>query len=42
MSRAPSANGRKGRTPLGKPLPETTEEAAALTPADIESGEGFG
>lgn len=29
-------NGRKGRQPLGKPLPEATEETAVITQADIE------
>lgn len=29
-------NGRKRRQPLGKPLPEATEETAVITPADIE------
>ena len=29
-------NGRKRRQPLGKPLPEATEETAVITPEDIE------
>lgn len=29
-------NGRKRRQPLGKPLPDATEETAVITPADIE------
>lgn len=29
-------NGRKRRQPLGKPLPEATEETAVITQADID------